>query len=905
MRKIASLFASALTLVALTFAFTRKDEQLDSLFARLEKFNKEYPQEKVHLQLDKPYYSVGEDIWFKAYVVNAERNVLSDQSKILYVDLIDDRDSVCKTMLLPLENGMTSANINLSDSLLTGGNYHLYAYTKWMSNFGGDNFFRKDIPIVNALHGAITGNMRYKAAALANGHKQLSTDLTFKNDNGTIFSNKPVTYTITANNKIITDGKALTDATGKLSINNTVKDEYKNSNIVINTTLMPVNGRRISQNFVIKPLADVADMQFFPEGGHWVNGIRTRLGFKAVKPDGLGENVTGYITDGDTEHLAEFKADHAGMGYFALQPVEGKTYTAVITHEDGSVKTYALPKPESAGYVLNVNKTGDSISVRISASRGLVDNRDITLVAQCNGLVQFAAKTKMDRASTVSYIPLKKFQTGITQFTLFGPDMVPLAERLVFVDHNDQLTAQIKTDKPVYAKRGKVAMDIKVTDAYNEPVVGSFSVSVTDAGKVKSAEDDETTILSNLLLTSDIKGNIEQPNYYFNKQNKDRQKHLDQLLLTQGWRRFNWADLETGAFPTLKYDHETSLTVSGTITTIGGKPVPYGKVNLFAKSPGGPVLLDTVADDKGRYVFTNVDITDSAKLVVRASNAKDRNTVKVTIDKKPRVPYVNTSGGNAFTDVSLADYLKTTRARFDELGKYGLMKNTIPLREVNIKARKDFNADKIIPHSAALSPGNSDIVLKADKIGRQPLMINNFYGLPGIEVKAGKVYRIGRMTSITGGVKPMMVIWDGAALPPDMINSIFTGDVLGVEILISGSNLAVYGNDGSSGVIIVTTKRFSDVELIDNSFNVAHYAPNGYSSAKQFYAPAYDTPADQTKMADLRSTIYWNPNIITDASGKAKVEYFNADGAGIYKVALEGIDTKGKLTRQTYTYVVQ
>src|SRR6185437_15383893 len=106
---------------------------------------------------DKPYYSVGEDIWFKAYVVDAKQNFLSNQSKILYVDLLDDRDSLRQTLLLPVQNGLASGNLHLSDSVVSGGNYHLVAYTKWMQNFGSEYFFKKDIMLVNALRGAISG----------------------------------------------------------------------------------------------------------------------------------------------------------------------------------------------------------------------------------------------------------------------------------------------------------------------------------------------------------------------------------------------------------------------------------------------------------------------------------------------------------------------------------------------------------------------------------------------------------------------------------------------------------------------------------------------------------------------------------------------------------------------------
>ncbi|MES2276658.1 MAG: TonB-dependent receptor plug domain-containing protein [Bacteroidota bacterium] len=891
------------------FRFTPADGELDKLLAGLQKYTADYPQEKIHLQFDKPYYSVGEDIWFKAYVVNAEKNLLAQQSKILYVDLLDERDSIVQTKVFPLVNGMASANIPLADSLYNSGNYHLYAYTKWMANFGSDYYFKKTIALVNARYGAISGSLSYKASTAAAG-KQLNSDIVYTNERGQPYPNSEVKYTLQVNGRDISTGKAITDAAGKISIASLLKPDYKNAPVTITTNINNPNKHIIVQSFVIRPLAGSADVQFFPEGGQLVNGIRTKVGFKAVKPDGLSETVSGYITDNSNAHVAEFQSQHAGMGIFALQPQSGKSYTAVITHQDGTESRYMLPAAAENGYVLNANQVGkDSLSVRISASQALLNGKEAVLVAQTNGVVQFAAKIKLDAATNVSIVSTKKFPTGITQLTLFSPDYAPVAERLVFVDHNNRLNTTITTDNPTYAPRGKVKMDMKITDAYDEPVVGSFSVTVTDDSKVKAAEDDEVTILSNLLLTSDIKGYVEQPNYYFNSANADRLKHLDQLLLTQGWRRFNWADLQAGKHPQLRYQPEQGLTVTGNITTLGNKPVSKGKVILFASTAEGPLMIDTVADEQGHFVFDGLYFADNAKLVVRASNAKDRNSVKVSIDKQPHINYKPLYvAANDVRGFNLTEYLKTTEAQFEELTKAGLMKNVIALKEVKIQAKRDYVAERTIPHSSNLNPGYADVVLKADKFEKQTRLMDAFYGLPGMEIKGGLPW-LTRIKSFTGE-KPMLVILDGAQLPrnpkmlKDLLETIPAFDILGAEVLTSGGSTAMYGSDGSNGVIILTTRRGDEMQVQGLKQNVGHYSPKGYSATKSFYAPVYDVPDDK-KMADLRSTIYWNPDIVTNDKGEASISYFNADGTGTYKVTLEGLDLNGNLARHTYTYVVK
>jgi len=500
MKKIYFISIFGITAVIIAFlSFKYNDEPLDTLLNRLYKFDNEFPQEKVHLHIDKPFYSLGEDIWFKAYVVDAKENHLSDRSRILYIDLLDARDSVKQTLLLPIVNGTTSGNIRLADSILSAGTYHIYAYTKWMQNFGSEFFFKKDVPIVNALKGAVNGNMVSKTLLTENG-TQVNTDLAFNNNDGTSFGYQPVSYTITANGKILSSGKATTDINGKISLSQPLK-EYKDIPVTINTSVIAANHQTFTQDFVIRPLSSVANVQFFPEGGHMVNGIRTKVAFKVLKPDGLGEDVTGYVTDETNERLAEFKSEHAGMGVFALAPVIGKTYTAVIKHENGLEKKYRLPEAETSGYVLNVNLIGnDSLSVKISASANLLNGKEAVLIAQCNGVVKFVARPKLDQVSNLSYIPAKKFPNGIVQFTLFTPDGVPVAERLVFVQHNNQLNANIKTDKAAYAIRGKVNIDLKVTDFAGQAATGSFSIAVTDDTKVKTDENNETSVLSNLLL---------------------------------------------------------------------------------------------------------------------------------------------------------------------------------------------------------------------------------------------------------------------------------------------------------------------------------------------------------------------------------------------------------------------
>jgi hypothetical protein len=132
-----------------------------------------------------------------------------------------------------------------------------------------------------------------------------------------------------------------------------------------------------------------------------------------------------------------------------------------------------------------------------------------------------------------------------------------------------------------------------------------------------------------------------------------------------------------------------------------------------------------------------------------------------------------------------------------------------------------------------------------------------------------------------------------ASLPPEIIES--------VEVLRSGSYTSIYGGDAYNGLILFNTKKGMDYKA---STNMKIYRPQGYYKAREFYSPQYDQLKNQPKV-DLRTTIYWNPNIATDKDGNACFEYFNADAKGTYRLVIEGIDANGDLGRQVYRYKVE
>ncbi|HEY1061164.1 MAG TPA: TonB-dependent receptor plug domain-containing protein [Daejeonella sp.] len=889
---------------ASVLGFIIDDEPLKKILTQIEKYRLQYPQEKVHLHLDKPYYAIGDNIWFKAYVVNAEKNELSTLSRILYVELINDKDSIKKSLKIPLELGLTWGDFTLSDSLREG-NYRIRAYTTWMRNFGEEYFFDKTITIGNSISNTVLTQVDYSYTKDPRGQKVLAK-INYSDMAGQPLANKEVSYHVELDFRSILKGKGITDAMGNLQVSFVNNQPFVLKSGRISTTIRLDDKNSANKNFPVKSTSNESVVQFFPESGDLVNGISSRIGFKAVSSDGLGINVSGYISNQNNVRLADFKSEHAGMGHFRLLPEITDNYTAHITFEDGSEKAYPLPKVKANGYVLSVSNTDtDDLKIRVSTTETAKPDEEITLIAQSNGQVHFVSKNKLTSKTFNASIPKKRFPTGILQLTLFSGQNEPVAERLVFINHSDFLQIDLSADKPEYKKREKVKLTLETKDPEGKPTLGSFSIAILDESKVPFNEADETTIMSNLLLSSDLKGFIEQPNYYFDEINEDKVRQLDILLLTQGWRRFEWKNILADNYPTLVYQPETNLQVSGKVTTMTGKPVIGGKVTLFSAS-GDVFMMDTITNVNGEFRFDNLIFNDSTKFVIQARNEKDRKNVEILLDRIP--PQLVTKNKNeAMLEVnvnrSMLPYLKNSRTQFDELRRYGVIGRNILLDEVKIVERKQE-----VKYSSNLNgPGRADAIIKADQLQNcYDLAICLQGRVAGLIIRDGMAYLMRNMGSSFRGPVPMQVVVDGAFLGPEFLSVINVQDVETVEVLKSGANSAIYGSMGGGGVLIITTKRGDNNNNYRSySPGIMSYKPQGFFKAREFYSPNYADPAINAKIPDLRTTIYWNPNVISDTTGKANIEFFNSDGTGNYKAIVEGININGSIGRKVFRYSVK
>ncbi len=790
--------------------FTYSQNNIEFLNDAVTILEKQPAQEKIYLHLDKPNYGFGDTIWYKAYTVIGQKHQLSALSGVLYVELINTKDSLITRQTLSLVSGISWSDIPLPHTLKPG-TYRIRAHTRWMQNMGPDYFYDQKIQI---------------------GGSEPST----------------------------------------------VKPD---------PTAHP-------------------DIQFFPEGGELVNGVRSRIAIKAVGPNGLGENIKGTIADNNGNIVAEFTTQHLGMGAFALTPETGKSYSAKINLPGETTYTIDLPKAKETGYTLALNNTDkDSIYIKIATNEQTLNaDKDKTfyIIAQSSGKVYYTTQGKLEDMAYMARVEKSRFPEGIVQFTLFSQNGEPLAERIAFVDNiKSELNLDINTSAPIYTTRDKVKLSLTAKGDSSKAVSGSFSVSVINESKVLPDENDESTIENNLLLTSELKGYIEQPNYYFNHINDKTRADLDNLMLTQGYRKYDWKQILNSTPPNIVYQPEHTQELSGILTTPGGKPVPNGKVTLAATKQN--IFRDTTADANGKFTFTNLAFTDTTTLVIKARKQNNGSNViiKALLPDYPKItPLIDkTSILSIDTINSKRQYINYQKEQNDDFLMNGKTLNT-----VNIKGIKRPKQPELIHSSNLNGPDHANQVVMYDQLGTCANLTDCLVGhVFGVTFSGGKAH------SIRGRAPNMTIIIDGVILDSKTasLDDINPDNVYSIEVLRSGAYLAIYGSNAPGGALVITMKRGGEgtayfTQAAPNG--IITYLFPGFYKAKAFYMPKYE-PKGNAQIRDTRTTIYWNPNILTDKDGKAKMEYFNNDTKGTYRVVVEGIDDNGNLGRAVYRYEVK
>ncbi|MDU1889458.1 MAG: hypothetical protein E6767_02105 [Dysgonomonas sp.] len=839
-----------------------------------------FPQEKVYVQNDKPYYIGGENVWFRVHLVDAQSHMPNSLSRYVYCELINPMNELIKRIKIRPVKGAHYGYFPIPEDL-PEGDYQLRFYTRLMSFSDKDYFFKKKISIGNPL----SVLYRTEANFTYDEKNKVSAELHFSDmKSGEAIKPENVRVGIEQLKK----NKTSLSPDGALRLNLRTKDLNKYKSLYVEYTYKD----QIHRQYLSIPLSqDNYDVSFFPEGGHLLADTDMRIAFKALNENGLGESVQGFVVNQIGDTITGFTSNDLGMGIFGFNAKSGDEYSVVCKNKGGVEKRFSLPLAVNKGVGLQTGMTKNGLSIKVQNTPNISNLEGMNIIVQSRGVPIYADKWN----SKIGLITISKdlLPSGVIQILLTDQDRLPLSERLVFnFNPKDIANVVFLPDKPQYKKREKVKLDIDLSDNEGKPLEGNFSISVTDDRDVKT--DSTVNILSTLLLTSELKGHIENPTYYLIKDNNMVSPEIDFLMMTQGWSRYNVNSIVRGKPERNEGYVEIGPYMSGKVK--GGFFYNKGQsecnVTLTSFSP--LMASSTQTDESGKFEFLDCEAPDSTTFFIRAYTKKGKSSIELEMDKDtfPTINYV------------LPGHYKDNRMGFDSFLE---------------KAEQKFVAENGI----RMIYLKEVVVTKNRQVKGKSSMSNYFNEVTSLEEikefakeyeKLGDIFLDGKIKNVTVmSETEYLVNTDSAYIYLDAImvkpeemwrfNNLSPHDIEEIEITKSPVQITFdvedttnFGKFVQGEMLIVTTKSGTGLRQVKSHTNGESFRPLGYQITKHFYSPSYETKGQLDRVnADLRTTIYWNPDVQVSKKGKAKVEFYTADAPTEYSVVIEGVTKDGKL----------
>ena len=828
------------------------------------------PKEKLYLHLDKPFYGAGEKIWFKGYLVNANTHQDNAQSNFIITELINRSDSIVERKKIRRDS-LGFHNAFTLPATLPAGDYYLRGYTNWMLNDDPDFFYSRNIKIGNSIDNTIVSNIEYQQE----DDTHYTAKIKFTSNVQAVFENTTIKYLYLENGKIKNKGKKKTDENGWISISlpdlkspatRRIEVEFDDPQYIYKRT------------FYLPVFTNDFDVKFFPEGGALLSIPHQNVAFKAQGADGFSKDIEGFLFNSKGDTLTNFRSEHNGMGVFTMNPIDNETYYITAKTNDSITKRFDLPAVEPKGISIAMSHYKQEIRFEVQKTEATEWPQKLFLLAHTRGKLSILQPITPER--TFGKMNDSLFTEGITHFMLIDQQGNALSERLIFVPDHKPNQWQVTTDKPTYGKREKISLQIAAKDHEGNPVEGTFSVSITDR---KSIQPDSLAdnILSNLLLTSDLKGYVEDPAFYFLNQDARTLRSIDYLMLTHGWRRHKIENvLRTPSMNFTNYI-EKGQTISGRIRGFFGGNVKKGPICVLA--PKYNIVATTETDEKGEFIV-NTSFRDSTTFLVQARTKKGFAGVDILMDPPQypvathKAPYFN--GATTFME----DYLMNTR---DQYYMEGGMR-VYNLKEVTVTAKRERPSSKSI-----YTGGINTYTVEEDRLqGYGQTAFDAASRLPSVTITNGSEIHI-RNNSEPAIIVIDDIVYEDAS---DILKDIQVSDMSSISLL-RGADAVILGPRASGGAVVITLKDPRNLPARPAQ-GIITYTPLGYSESVEFYHPTYDTPEKKNaQRSDFRSTVYWNPELRLDAEGKATIEYYTPDSTAPEDIIIEGVDKNGKVCR--------
>ncbi|HET9570655.1 MAG TPA: MG2 domain-containing protein [Bacteroidales bacterium] len=653
-----------------------------------------------------------------------------------------------------------------------------------------------------------------------------------------------------------------------LFIGNTLKSD-KNNNLL--KTNARVRKRAHGQG------EKALDLQFMPEGGHLIAGCMGKVAFKAIGSDGHSLEVNGTIRNSKKEEIGSFSSSHLGMGTLVLLPVKGEQYTAIV---EGSEETFPLPLVEDSAINLQVSRHRGELWISLIGNQSL-EGRNCWLMVHSRGHYLFSTPVKS--LSQKLELTEQSLPTGIVHFALMSGSDKVLSDRLIFVLRSDSLNVQ-SSFTATAGRRQPIHGSILLKDKTGAPISGNFSISITDNGQISRSENEEN-IWSHLLLTSDLKGNIENPGIYFNPKNTNAAAMLDLVMMTQGWSRFNVIDRLAPMDSTKAPISEKSLHVSGMVRNIIGKPASHFPVTLLGPKVG--ILESTLTNSTGHFSFDNLFFPDSTRFAVQATSPNGYRTVDISVDEEkfPPPPDETVQLYGDSTIQKAKNYDANVRMRYYKNG------NTmnVEMAEITVTAEKVNERKRNSPYNFMPDYEVGKDIL--DHWGGDIYKLLNT--LPGVRV-------VNEVISIRNSSYPPMLVLDGVPEPIESIGMLMTQNIESIEILKDFGRTGSYGPQARGGIISIWMKIGADASRSVTHPSLTVAEPLGYYRSATFYQPKYDVAAIRNdREHDMRTTMYWCPNLRAKTDGIINLDFYSGDSKVNYQLVLEGVGDNGELVHYT------
>ncbi len=646
--------------------------------------------------------------------------------------------------------------------------------------------------------------------------------------------------------------------------------------------------------------------QFFPEGGNMIAGINNRIAFKITDDNANPISTSGVIVDKDNQQITSFSTEHDGMGIFEIEPKTGGNYFALIKKANGSSQTFKLPVIKNEGLNMMVYNSSNRISVIINrADLNKEKYNKSILIAHMNGKLIFAGEFDFNEGKTATSISKKGLQPGIVHFTVFDTASNPLVERIAFVENYTVQVPAMNNDIKNLNKRGKNAFSFQLENTINE----NLSILVKTVQKTDSLQNTES-MLSSLFLSADLKGFIPNSHYYFSNKSELVLKHLDLLMMTHGWRRFTWNNIVNKIDPVLKYPIESNISIKGKVTKSGrSELIKDGKVSFILKGEDSTkIIADAFLTDKGEFILDSLKYKKKATIYFEAQNNKRE---KISVDVAIYPAYIDTIKKSTFiSEINLDTSNISKRTNFfsqfiyNRLGNIDtLLFGNTTLAGVTVTSKKLSVIDSLQKEYVSPLFAVSDKTIDFENAAG---MINIWQYLrgqiPGFEVEpfngGGASARFTRYDGIRGlsddeGTDAMKFMLNEVEVSPEQLDFISPNDVALVKVYIGNSAFAWGAN---MGMIAVYTKKGTIVKKSPYEKTFTKLEKIGYESDREFFNIDYIKMPDINKnIIDKRQTLYWNPKVKKDKTGKYSFSYYNNDLSEFNFLLIQGIDKKGQI----------